>query len=980
MSMTITVDASAAAFANGVNLRVEVLTNAAATQNGAVGSSHTAESAALTTTVIGSRVYGAALNNNTSFTVNGSTTAIDNIADATNGVRYGSCKQKTDTVSTGSETIGYSTSLIDGGIALYEVLPIAGKTLVEDGSAPAVTTNTAGKTATSPGFTPPQGSVLVVLASALTNGAFTISDTRGLTWTKQVFVSTDGTAVVWTAVVPGPNTGDPYLAAIGGWASGTSVTLPVLHDVAAGDVLIVETSTTGGIETAVPTDTGGNTYSSNQTNTASQNSANFKCQVTTPLVAGVDTITCVRSNSTNNGNIIVAGVPNAVASTPVESSTVSKTASGTSTAPTVTSGTLSQAAEIILAAISNANVASAPVWSSPFDQGVLGNEVIAAGATRLSLAWTRTAATTAVTAAGTLPSSATWEVLLTAIKVNTGDTGTGSVAVKKAALAGSGILKDTATGSVRLKKMGVAGSGNPTSLVLSNNFTGLSSGTTLTTGNTGGAQGHAFDAISIPASGTLAADNTHVGIFPMALKAATAGTAGSPSAEWLLASLGTARTKLYFRFDGYKTASASPAWRPFAFRTTGGTHIFSPLISGNALSFSYGSGFTGLTAFTNNTPNGSYFRAEGWIDTAAGSIHAEFYSTQTASTPVETHDYTGLTLGTAIQRIDVGNQNSAASDGPFWLNYVGFSPDGPVSPPAVKLHKLSLAGSGILKDTATGSVRLKKMILAGTAVETEFGTGSVHLKKMGLAGTAKETDKATGSVHLKKMGVAGSGAVFVAGGGSVHLHKMAVAGSGQETDRGTGSVHLKKAALSGSGLPKWIVTGSVALKKMGVAGTAVETEFGTCSVALKKMGVAGSGQETATGTGSVHLKKMGVAGSGVESGTDSGSGSVHLHKMGLVGSGQETDKGTGSVHLKKMGLAASGLEVGSIGSVHLHKMGLSGAGRGTTSGPAHISMKKMNVHGIGRDVGIGSVHLKKMQVEATNKHGHASNLFIFTAV
>jgi hypothetical protein len=593
--------------------------------------------------------------------------------------------------------------------------------------------------------------------------------------------------------------------------------------------------------------------------------------------------------------------------------------------------------------------------------------------------------------------------LIVGIKVAAaGDTGTGSVRVKKAALSGSGLPKWVGTGSIRLKKMGVAGSGNVTSLVLSNNFTGLSSGTTLTTGNTGGIQGHAFDAISIPASGTLVADNTHVGIFPMALKVATAGTAGTPSAEWLLASLGTARTKLYFRFDGYKTASASPAWRPFAFRTTGGTHIFSPLISGNALSFSYGSGFTSLTAFTNNTPNGSYFRAEGWIDTVAGSIHAELYSTQTASTPVETKDFTGLTLGTAIQRIDVGNQNSAASDGPFWLNYVGFSPDGPVSPPGVKMHKMGLAGSGILKDTATGSVRLKKAALSGSAVETEFGTGSVRLKKMGLAGTAKETDKATGSVRLKKMGVAGSGVVFVAGGGSVHLHKMGLAGTGQETDRGTGSVHLKKAALSGSGLPKWVATGSVHLHKMAVAGTAVETEFGTGSVHLKKMGLIGSGQETDHGTGSVRLKKMGVAGTarapdvgtgsvhihkmglagvGLVSGSDAGTGSVHIHKMAVAGSGQETDKGTGSVHLKKMAVAGSGVSAGSLGSVQMHKIGLSGSGRETTSGPLHISMHKMGLSGVGKDVGHGSVQMKKMHIHGSERpFVPASNMFIFTSV
>lgn len=1230
MSMTITADAGAGAFGNGISFRVEVLTNVAATQNGAKAASATSESKAITTTATGSRVYGAALNNNTSFTVNGSTTAIDNIADATNGIRYGTCKQKSDTGTPGAETIGYSTAFTDGGIALLEILA-SGGTITEEVSVPAVKTVPTGSSGTSGSFSPPQGSWIVVLVSAKSTSCV-VTDSRGLSWTEASKLSDDpsyigdGYAGVWIAYVPAAAAGDPYIAAIGGMTSTTSVALPVKHDVAVGDVLIVEMSNSTGAGSSV-TDSQGNTYTLNQTRTTSQNDYNWTCQVTTALtVAGGDTITPVRDASGGQSNLIVVGVPHAVVSSPVEGSSVSKTAAGTSNSASVASGTLSQANEILIAAISSASITTAPIWASPFDAGVMATEAIAgSGGLRMSAAWTRTNATTAVTATGALTSSIAWELMLTAIKVITG--ATGSVARHKMGLAGSGIEKESGTGSARMHKMGLAASGSNTSLVTStgsvrmhkqsltssgketesgtgsvamhkqgltdagtekfiatgsvrmhkmglsdvgtekfiatgsvrmhkqslsvsgketesgtgsvrmhkqaihalsagvasgtgsvarhkmglaaygdpaslrldnnaeggtngttvstansggasgvpfdivsigtastltfdnthpahgllgykyvtgspaancfagwqspivtgpllkvwarkyyymtaysssqirllratstgtlraavaidstghvvlldasgtgrgtsvgvvplnakyrleakfvgdasvgqvecrmfttnpegivpdevvtsaitlntggtinrvdwgnpasvasytfwgddpvvstrgypgpvpvgsvarhkmgvaatgsyvgptliNTFNGMTNGTVLSAASSGGASGNAFDSIAaIPSGGTLAADNAHLGLDSMALKVATTTTTGSPAGQWI-ASLGVIN-KLFFRVDFLKPAAATPACRPLTFRTAGGTHVFSMLFSGNSVSASYGSGFTGLTAFATTIPSLQYVRVEGWADVAAGQIYMELYTSQKDAVPAETHLYTGLTIGaTATGRIDVGNGNSATSDGPFWIDLAAVSASGPISPPSVRMHKMGLTVAGKETEAGTGSVRMHKMGLSAAGRETY---GSVRMHKMGLSDAGTEKFIGTGGARMHKMGLALAGKETESGTGSPRMHKMGLLGSGRETQPGTGSIRMHKMGLADTGTERFTSTASVSMHKMGLAGSSVETFFLTGGVRASKMSLSGTGTVRLAFhlSGGVAMRKMQVLG------------------------------------------------------------------------------------------------------------------------
>jgi hypothetical protein len=218
--------------ANGLALRVKVLTGAADLQNGATAAliSQAAVSCqtAITTTVTGSRVYGALMKGaNGSFTANGSTTLLDNIADAVQGNRYGTCKAAADTGTPGSITIGASaTSTADfSNVALAEILPAG--TLAEDASSPAVASTTSATAVTTASFDPPPGALLVAMVSSDgdAGGGVTMGVSgAGATWSELAAADPGvsagaGYAGVWVAVVPTPPAGDPVITATQGGTS-----------------------------------------------------------------------------------------------------------------------------------------------------------------------------------------------------------------------------------------------------------------------------------------------------------------------------------------------------------------------------------------------------------------------------------------------------------------------------------------------------------------------------------------------------------------------------------------------------------------------------------------------------------------------------------------------------------------------------------------------------------------------------------------
>lgn len=220
--------------ANGLLLRVMVLTQQAASPIGATAAA-AASSVSITTTQTGSRVYGATIRaSGTANTPVSGTTLIDDVQDTTLLADYTAWKTTALTGTPGATTVGCN---FGPGVAALEV-KTAGA-LTEEGSAPAPAVTLTATTVQTEVFTPPLGSLLVAIISSDGAGSVTtmaVSDTTGLTWTEQVKQNPVGNGYVgvWTAPVTaggGPSAGVATLTAA------LSITAPAAVELAPATLL-----------------------------------------------------------------------------------------------------------------------------------------------------------------------------------------------------------------------------------------------------------------------------------------------------------------------------------------------------------------------------------------------------------------------------------------------------------------------------------------------------------------------------------------------------------------------------------------------------------------------------------------------------------------------------------------------------------------------------------------------------------------------
>lgn len=201
----------------GGTLRVKVLTGAkpVALQNGGTGGASSSSSInydqSITIAATGSYVYGCATNfsNSTTFTADGQTTFIDNLSHSVSGDADCTFRSTNKTSVTGLQTFGCTgpTGTV-GSVALAEIL--AGTSLAEDSSGPAVVDTDSASTLTTASFTPPDGSLLVALVDGIfsSTGTQTITFTDNLAshlnWTQLKLESTSNAnlSAVWIADVP----------------------------------------------------------------------------------------------------------------------------------------------------------------------------------------------------------------------------------------------------------------------------------------------------------------------------------------------------------------------------------------------------------------------------------------------------------------------------------------------------------------------------------------------------------------------------------------------------------------------------------------------------------------------------------------------------------------------------------------------------------------------------------------------------------
>lgn len=346
----------------------------------------------------------------------------------------------------------------------------------------------------------------------------------------------------------------------------------------------------------------------------------------------------------------------------------------------------------------------------------------------------------------------------------TGSAGTGNISMKKMKLAVSakGITKITAavktkkmgisasikgitkaTAAIKTKKMSVAGSGpgGVTTFIRGNTLEGGTNGTTVSTGNSGGASGDAFDLASAGSGATVAFENAQKAHGALSMAVATGGTAAVAYAGWNI----TAR-KFWGRFYIYRTATETANTRVAAAYGTSPASAprgFIRIANGGKL-VACDAASTILWTSTNALPINQWIRIEFMMDcdASAGQFNLSYYNTADGTTATESFSSTATqNLGGVPADFLFGVPIAQASVTKMWYDDMALSTVGPLGPAAET-------------SVGTGGVSAKKMKVAGLIVAgTPFKCG----------GQMNTTGSTTRNVPVTTATEAGDTIVFIAG-------------------------------------------------------------------------------------------------------------------------------------------------------------------------------------------------------------------------
>lgn len=207
-----------------------------------------------------------------------------------------------------------------------------------------------------------------------------------------------------------------------------------------------------------------------------------------------------------------------------------------------------------------------------------------------------------------------------------------------------------------------------------NGAAGGSQGTTVTTGNSGGDSGTAWDTVTISATAALVYDNTK-GRGNYAYKASTGGTAGTVFPQW---TLGTGiTTTVFMRCYYYFTANPAANHRIFVFANGGTQHANIQLLTTGKIRWVLGSGGT-LTSTTATISLNQWIRIEASaVCTATGTLTLNLYNNADSSVSTETSTGANASGQTQVTVAGYGISGTAvANTGPFWMDEMEFNDTG----------------------------------------------------------------------------------------------------------------------------------------------------------------------------------------------------------------------------------------------------------------------------------------------------------------
>jgi hypothetical protein len=502
--------------------------------------------------------------------------------------------------------------------------------------------------------------------------------------------------------------------------------------------------------------------------------------------------------------------------------------------------------------------------------------------------------------------------------------------------------------------------------LLTNSAEGGTNGITVSTSNSGGASGNAFDATSIPAGGSLNYSSTQAAHGTLSIQCATSTIAAGDYVQWST-SMGTLAEQ-FGRVYVYLTSA--PAGNDVIVRYIGGSTVLARLqvTTGRVLRL-LDTSSTVVATFTNTVPLNAWCRIE-WDLTfpasATASATVKLFLTPDSGTADETQTPASngsLNFGSAnITSVRFGWTNGVANQPNMFIDDLGVSSTGYLGPAAttwagaaalsgsgavsaagaVSRHPgASLSGSGTVTETVTlgyaaalsGSGSVSETIALGYSAALS-GAGSVsetvtlvYPAALGGSGSLSVPGEVKGfSAALSGTGTAGaagavtwaapaafSGAGALSVPGEVKGYSAVLAG--------TGSLQVAGAALGFSAA----LSGSGAVAVPGVTLGYVAALAGTG--ALSVPGIVLGYSAALTGSGAVAVPGEVLGFSAALTGSGALSGAVTLGYQALL-TGLGTMAAAGSMSGQQQGAAAlSGSGALAVPGVTLgYSSALSGTG------------------------------------------------------
>lgn len=221
-------------------------------------------------------------------------------------------------------------------------------------------------------------------------------------------------------------------------------------------------------------------------------------------------------------------------------------------------------------------------------------------------------------------------------------------------------------------------------LPLFNNAEGGSNGTTVSTSNSGGASGTAWDSVNITATGTYIFSTTHAAHGNLAYEVAAGSTGGPTYGAWST-TFGSVNGKVYFRIYLYLTAIfASGAQEVIRlYSTFPGTPEYALAITPSSNVAAYDDAGSQIIVSTSTISLNQWFRVEGWADPVLGQTEFKFFASMDSVTPTETKtSTTGQLIVGPFVGISYGNHLTDPNLVAFWYDDVGASSTGYIGPVA----------------------------------------------------------------------------------------------------------------------------------------------------------------------------------------------------------------------------------------------------------------------------------------------------------